>query len=497
MSNIKLQEYDLNLPTPVHHGTVLARHANRAVGNLQKPKTEDELFQLYLDNHAQNDDVKREELFFWTAEISNASMDSYFTRMAKSSLANYAVDARENRGVMFQDSHSRNELGVGRSLWGELVETGTPPAKVKADEYFPVVYADFFAVRGLQLGKMSTNDFILGVQRGVIADVSIGFKEGEGFQYVCSICGLDMWDWDCRHVPGEVVTTIENPDDDPSQHRTREEIAFAWIENARLSEVSAVYDGATTNAMIVKATREHRAGRLQKDVRQFLESRYRFHIDEGRKLFTGTELVRQVAKEIFAGDTALAQQFESRLAAYDQVRATARENASDNNQKEKNTMPQENALTDHAPRVRQIATDLGLTVAADADILLVVGALRTEIETLRPQATELQGLRKSEIDEAVQMRIAAFGEKANEAGTRKMLEAANIDTIREFKTEWAGMRKNRLGGARKTEDGEARETDQELDGKGGNSEDAREQNKNDLPEVPKGRYIPPASFGNV
>src|SRR5215213_9927954 len=43
--------------------------------------------------------------FFFRVEASNQNIDSYFTRMAKSSLKNYAQDATDP-GVQFQVSHN-------------------------------------------------------------------------------------------------------------------------------------------------------------------------------------------------------------------------------------------------------------------------------------------------------------------------------------------------------------------------------------------------------
>ena len=61
-------------------------------------------------------DDERFAPFFWTAEISNNRLDAYFTRMAPSSLKNYAEDAK--RGVSFQDSHQTD--GIHRTFGQSL-----------------------------------------------------------------------------------------------------------------------------------------------------------------------------------------------------------------------------------------------------------------------------------------------------------------------------------------------------------------------------------------
>src|SRR5688572_20642877 len=59
---------------------------------------------------------------FIRAEISNNSLDAYGTRMMKSTLKNYAKEAK--RGVSLQNSHRTDELGIGYSFGGEFVEEG-------------------------------------------------------------------------------------------------------------------------------------------------------------------------------------------------------------------------------------------------------------------------------------------------------------------------------------------------------------------------------------
>ena len=191
--------------------------------------------------------------------------------MAESSLKNYAADADE--GVAFLDSHDHRQR-MGYSL------SGTYDG---AEE--PRVIAEFYTVRGLNLADLPTDNFIEGVQYGLIRDVSIGFKEGEGFQYTCNICKLNIFSWDCEHIPGfeYEVYAGSGAESDPTGDDEPELVrCFAWIENARLSEVSAVYDGATPNAMIIKATRELRGGRLRAETRKILEATYRIQLPESQ-----------------------------------------------------------------------------------------------------------------------------------------------------------------------------------------------------------------------
>lgn len=495
----KLREYDLEHPTMRHAATLVA-DATRLTVNNRVEKSEDELWEIYQKVHARSDSIKREDVYFFEAEISNASLDSHFTRMAKSSLQNYVADAIQNRGVMFQDSHARNQLGVGRSIWAQLVESGEAPPAMKAEDYFPAVYANFFVVRGKKLGNISTDDFIKGVDDGTIADVSIGFKEGEGFQYACSVCGLDMWDWDCPHVPGYEYEHIENPDDDPSVQRKSEQMCFAWVENARLSEVSAVYDGSTSNAMIVKATRELRAGRLNNEVKQNLETRYRFKFDESKRLYTGIDFVKEVAKEIFQGDEALTEQFQTRLRDFENNKktpVTADEKERENTEMSETKDPQsgKTAVVDLTPRLRQLSTDLGLKFEEEATATDLVNGLRAEINRLRPIETEFNTFRTAEIADALAEKVRALGEKADKERTEKMLNTLDVTTIRELKNEWTAAGDKRFGKNRSSVEGDEKEGDER--GEGDPKEEEETAGEKERGAKSKERHVPVTSYGAI
>jgi phage head maturation protease len=206
--------------------------------------------------------------YFWSARISSDVLDAWYTRMAPSSLKNYAADAEA--GVSFQDSHDTWRLPLGRSLTGNFI------AKGEGGE----VFADFFTIRGLKFNDGTypmSDDYINAMRAGIVKDVSIGFIPGE---YICSVCQCDMLDWDsdCRHWPGDEV---EIKDKDGKVIRT--EIVFAWVANARLAEVSAVYNGATPGAMILKAQAAARSGQLRPEQVRLLEQRYRINLPDARR----------------------------------------------------------------------------------------------------------------------------------------------------------------------------------------------------------------------
>lgn len=188
-----------------------------------------------------------EDLYVWDAEISNDLLDSHFTHMSESTLKNYAEDAA--RGVAFLRGHSWHELPLGYSLSGEL---GTEKGRKR-------VLSGFYTSRSIP----EAADLIRRMEARILRDVSVGFHGG---RMVCDLCGQDFWD--CRHFPGLKYETKEGD-------VVKTELATFTIEDARLSEVSGVFDGSTPEAMIRKAQVHAAQGLLEPKQIEVLEQRYR------------------------------------------------------------------------------------------------------------------------------------------------------------------------------------------------------------------------------
>lgn len=389
--NKDLERYDLSEPAHRFTAPVLTRTQTSA-SLLLKAKQMIALREPDLE-------ITDADLFTFSAVISNQKIDSYSTKMALNSLTNYAQDA--NEGVAFLDSHSSHNR-IGYSLSGTLQEVGDP-----APDY-PRVTADFYTVRGLQLGALDTDNFIKGLQFGLIRDVSIGFKEGEGFQYTCSICGESLWSWDCMHIPGVEYEISDNPEEDPTDQGVRQEICFSWVQNARLSEVSAVYDGATPDAMIIKAAREQRAGRIKPDVLQMLERAYRIVLPATSKKFAGSDI----------------------------------RSDEDNMSEPIPSGTPDNKLLIAGTEVRGIVKGVGIAVAEDTGITDAVNKLADEVRRLKPmeaQAAEGKKLRGILIEDALKEGARAGGKSFDRDAKTKMLEGLDVDTIGELRATWKNI----------------------------------------------------------
>lgn len=362
--------------------------------------------------------------YFFRAEISNTRVDSYFTHMdAETTLANFARDA--SAGVAFLANHNSYRLPFGRSLEGALL----PGAELTRVE------ADFYTIPGLSVDAQNTSDQVItGMRAGIVADVSVGFSFDAGGMFRCDICGNDVMNWAaCSHYPG-MTYEIKGPDG-----VIRQQLATATVLNARLSEVSAVYDGATPGAVILKAQSAAERGRVGLDVERMLAQRYRINLPGRRLLVPGADVKGQgdmpaenpeqeqqraaeletPAAEAVAVSVAIA---DLRAVLGDEMRASA-----------------EGALES----VRALAERETASAARVAE-------LERQIATLEPIAAEGRAARDELLESAITEGVRAFGATWDAEQHRKMLGALPLATVREMRAAWQQLGDARLTGGRAT-----------------------------------------------
>lgn len=386
------------------------------------------------------------ELFFFPAEISSDRIDAYFTRMAESSLRQYAREAEEGRS--FQNSHRWYELGFGRTLTGELESDEATGTKR--------VVSWIYTLSGMKLNDLSTDDLITGIRAGLIQDVSIGFYGGE---FRCAICGRDMlWDWDCMHVPGLKYQRAD---------KTGEDLAFAWVENAHLAEVSAVYDGATPGAAILKAQREAEEGRLTERGRQLIEARYRVALPLQRVQVASSEL--RVAGGIdgggspktIAGAQAPATQDKKErvgMSIRDQVVWNGDEGALNRSALEGLLATHEGweveqkrlqdalaAAQAEAARIQELEQRATSAEAARAQA-------QAEIDQLRPMARDGEQYRQDLVAQALAEGVRALGEHFDAGTYQGLLQGASLDVIKRMRDDWQRQADAVFGGGRVTKE---------------------------------------------
>lgn len=425
-----------------------------------------------LDGRAAGDAA---EPFVFEAEVSSTRLDAYYTHMADSTLRNFARDAAE--GVSLLDSHDGYKLGVGYSSGGRYEEEGENGRAV----------ATFYIVPGLRFGGQhsfaSSDDYIRAIQGGVVRDVSVGFYGG---RWVCDLCKQPYFGQGstCQHLAGYEYE-IER------DGRLVREMCTVAIHDARLSEVSLVYDGATPGAMILKAEQEAEAGRMSvADIRQF-EQQYRVKLPRPSagaaplKVSVTTDPVRlpttltaanaaNVTFSVFTGTNGVRAMEDEQVVTEDAPEAVVAAGAAEVEVVEVETGAADAPPADSEARavveaVRQAtlqsAAPQGITLDAAVRWLneQLVQATRqlseaqAEVARLQPLADQGRAYREELVTQAVAEGVRAMGEAFPEETYRAMLSGAPLEHIRQVRDTFAAQGDARFPGGRQTRDLEEKE----------------------------------------
>ena len=384
-------------------------------------RAREDLMQLAKDSGAYDEDIFEErQPFFWSAEISNDQVDAYSTWMMDSTLNNFAADCRA--GVAFLTGHRHSDLPIGRSI----------NARVEDDGQRKKVIADFYTIPGLTLNGMATDDFIAGVRAGIVSDVSVGFHGGEMW---CDVCGGNYRDYNsCQHFAGQRVET-----------QAGFITVTVGIDGARLSEVSAVYDGATPDATILKAQRMAEAGALDPKLRTSLEQRYRMKLPEQR-IFAVAEPVSAVPKERIMDFEKLVNDVRAALGIG----------------KDDDVLGAITNIAEQAQKLRSVEADRDALAGKLESEQQRFSELDAKVKELEPQAADGRAYRTDLISEAVAEGVRAYGENFDAETYQTVLNAAPLSTIKRMKADWQLVGDKTFVGGRQSQDsGAAPEPKQE------------------------------------
>ncbi len=338
--------------------------------------------------------------FFWSAEVSNSGVDAYYTRMLPSTLNNFANDAKA--GVSFLNSHRHGELPFGRSLDGQVQDSGDKQR----------VVADFFTLPGLNLNGVNTDDFIASVRAGVVADVSVGFHGGTE---TCDICQRSFWE--CPHIPG---MTYENKG---TNGVIRQQVATFAIDNARLAEVSAVYDGATPDATILKAQRMADEGKLKPEAARVLEARYHRSLFDNKRTFAGVSIPERKKN----------MEFEQQIASIRGIFGI-------------------DEATDVVGTAMTTNTELLKLRTANEVATNELTTLKERVKTLEPQAKDGELYRNDLVSEALKEGVRAMGDKFSAVTYEPLLRAQPLEVVKQMAADWAEVGNTRFAGGRQSTD---------------------------------------------
>lgn len=215
------------------------------------------------------DELPREKILLVYPEVANRNyIPKYQMFLGLSTLKNIASAGAD--GISLMNSHRTGgmsqptELPYGRTFCARL-ETMADPA---GGRDYRVVLGGYM-IAGLRpngANGPSTDDLHAMIAGGTLNEVSLGFKDaGEAY---CDVCGRNLDDTDedgdplCNHCPG----THKGMDGDQIAAQEARGIpggvATFTLEDAHVSEVSAVYAGALAGAGFRRAARMARKTQL-------------------------------------------------------------------------------------------------------------------------------------------------------------------------------------------------------------------------------------------
>lgn len=354
---------------------------------------------------------------FMRATASNRNLDAYFTRMAESTLRNFADDA--SAGVSFLNSHNMHSLGFGQTFAGRYVAGGQQRTDV-----------DFYIQRGLKLNETSNDDFIAAVSGGSIKDTSVGFYPGVNGWYRCGICDARMQRFfgmaipTCGHWPGDEYPI------DPKDESRGTRVAFAWVEEHRLAELSAVNDGATPGAEIkeVKARQMLASGEMPREAAERIAQRFGIEIPTPSRSFAGADLSQPAEEAEYMELTA------EQIAA---IRLMLTEAGA----------PADAAISE---TVRALVDEVRTLRALPAEIERLT-PFEAECTRLRPLADEGRQYRADEVKRALAEGARAYGKDFAEETYRGLLEAAPLETVQRMAADWKSVGDKQFPGGRVTQ----------------------------------------------
>jgi hypothetical protein len=189
------------------------------------------------------------------------------------------------------------------------------------------------------------------------------------------------------------------------------------VNDAHLSEVSSVYDGATPRAEILKAEREAAEGRMKPDAVRMFETRYRMKLPEAKRTFTGVTL-------------------EGKKLEFEQIVNQVRE------------VLAIDANTDLAGAVVQLKTELESNRGAQ----VALATAQTEIAELTPLANDGRAYRTDLIDAALVEGVRAFGDKFAKETYTDVLKRASLAVIKQLSSDWQAIGDSRFTAGRQSED---------------------------------------------
>lgn len=320
----------------------------------------------------------------------------------------------------------------------------TPGGNPDFEDDLLEVLASFYTLPGHNPGggSITADDFIRGVRGGLIFDVSVGFYGS----LRCALCGQQYWSWDCPHILGLEYDVV-----DDEGNVTGTELAWAWVEDGHLAEVSAVYDGATPGAIIEKAAREIEEGRMSPKAVTAIETRYRVRLP-APKTVSGWSETRGgvlVARNRRDADAEVTEPVEA-------PEVEAEEGLSDGEATETEEVIEVSPEADALAGIEEALAEADLPEEAGEDARSRIKWLLGEHARLAPLAEVGAAYRRELEDEAWKARVRAGRARDDEQVYRRKLGHYSVEELKLEIEDWEALGADRFKPGRQTRDDDER-----------------------------------------
>jgi hypothetical protein len=214
---------------------------------VRAPKTEE---LAIINKSFAKRELKAEEVYVLDniSAANNKTMTSYFSFLGDDMIqafhANVNARAENSKapiiGYMFGHKHA--EIPSGTLFKSELSEVPIEGSDQKALHFKPSV----FMLKNLNVAGLNTDDYVKAYEGGLTEDVSVSFIAGSG---ICDLCGRDIRNWDCEHIPGRFYNTATEGET-PVMKLATYTLHQGFFKELNLAELSGVYRGALRGARI-------------------------------------------------------------------------------------------------------------------------------------------------------------------------------------------------------------------------------------------------------
>lgn len=195
------------------------------------------------------------EVYVHYVEAANNNfIEDRYGFISRNTLRNVARDGAA--GAAFMNSHRTGGLSTdGEFPFGKTFAGQYQEGRDAEDRPLQRAMLGFYMLRALRPNGdagPSTDDLDRKIRGGTLFDVSVGLFGGSR---ICDVCGDDLIDSDCPHIPGTLYAMDEDEIEAQKARGVPDGKASYTIEGARLGEVSGVFDGAVRGAGFRKAAR--------------------------------------------------------------------------------------------------------------------------------------------------------------------------------------------------------------------------------------------------